>query len=149
MTNRVHHIPEGYHSVTPYIIAHNVAGLIDFIKQVFAATEKEIFHQPDGSVMHAELRIGDSLVMLAEASAEYGPFPAMLHIYVEDADAAYRRGLTAGATSIQEPADQFYGDRTAGFRDTFGNTWWLATHIEDVPPEEMQRRAEARERQQS
>jgi uncharacterized glyoxalase superfamily protein PhnB len=94
--------------------------------------------------MHAELRLGDSLVMIAEASAQYGPFPAMLHLYLEDVDAVYRRALAAGAAALQEPADQFYGDRTAGVRDAFGNTWWLATHIEDVPLEEMQRRASQR-----
>jgi uncharacterized glyoxalase superfamily protein PhnB len=100
-------------------------------------------HQPDGSIMHAEVRIGDSVVMLADAAPKDSTFPAMIHLYIEDTDAAYRRALDAGAISLREPADQFYGDRSGGVKDRFGNHWWLATHIEDVSPEELQRRAEA------
>lgn len=139
-------VPDRYHTVTPYLVVRNVSGLIDFMKQVFEAEELERFHRPDGSITHAEVRIGDSVVMMGEASGEFEPVPAMLHVYQEDADAAYRRALAAGATSMQEPADQFYGDRTAGVKDAFGNQWWLATHVEDVSPEEMRRRAEAQGR---
>jgi PhnB protein len=136
-------IPDRYHTVTPYLVVRNVSDLIDFLKQVFEVEELERFHRPDGSITHAEVRIGDSVVMMGEASGDFAPVPVMLHVYLEDSDAAYRRALAAGATSLQEPADQFYGDRTAGVKDAFGNQWWLATHVEDVSPEEMRRRAEA------
>jgi len=98
---------------------------------------------PDGSVRHAEVRIGDSHVMMGEAGGEWTPMPAGIHLYVEDCDAIYRRALQAGGTSLREPADQFYGDRSAGIKDPCGNSWWIATHIEDVPPAEIERRAKA------
>lgn len=91
--------------------------------------------------MHAELRLGDSVIMLSDASPEFPARSAMIHIYVPDTDAAYRRAVAAGAKPIREPADQFYGDRSAGVEDAFGNYWWIATHVEDIPPEEMERRA--------
>ena len=98
---------------------------------------------PDGSVRHAEVRIGDSHVMMGEAGGEWTPMPAGIHLYVEDCDAIYRRALQAGGTSLREPADQFYGDRSAVVRDAFGNRWSLATYIEDVSDEEMSRRMAA------
>lgn len=139
-------IPEGYHTVTPYLTVPGVARLIEFLKQAFGAEEKERMARPDGAVMHAEVRIGDSMVMLGEPSGNFSPMPAMIYLYVDDTDAAYRRALEAGATSMMEPADQFYGDRNAGVKDPSGNLWWIATHKEDVPPEEMKRRAEAASR---
>jgi len=148
-------IPEGYHSVTPYLVVQGAAQLIDFLKQAFDAKETERMAQPDGTIAHAEVRIGDSVVMMADppgadASAQgFGPMPAMIHLYVNDADAAYKRALTAGADSLEEPADQFYGDRRAGVRDRFGNLWYIATHKEDVTPEEMRRRSEASMSQQT
>lgn len=141
-------MPEGYHTVTPYLLVRGADRLIDFLQQVFDAEETERMQRPDGSIMHAEVRIGDSVVMLGEATGDHERMPAMLHVYLEDTDAAYRRALAAGATSLQEPEDQFYGDRTGGVQDAFGNQWWLATHVEDVSPEEMQRRAAAQARQQ-
>ena len=140
-------VPDGYHTVTPYLVVQDVASLIDFLEQAFNAGEMVRMRSPGGSIMHAEVRIGNSMVMMGEAGENNPPMPAMLHLYLEDADAAYRRALEAGATSLREPEDQFYGDRTAGVKDDFGNQWWLATHIEDVTPEEMQRRAEARGQQ--
>ena len=134
-------IPEGYHTVTPYLVVHGVAQLIDFLKQVFAAEELSRMARPDGTIMHAEVKIGDSRVMMGEASGNFEPMPAMLHLYVEDTDTVYQRALRAGATSLREPEDQFYGDRLGGVGDAFGNQWWLATHIEDVSPEEMAKRA--------
>jgi len=134
-------IPQGYHTITPYLVVPGAAQLIDFLKQAFGAEEILRMAQPDGTIMHAEVKIGDSGVMLSEASGENKPMPAMLHLYVEDMDGAYQRALQAGATSLREPADQFYGDRIGGVRDSFGNQWWLATHIEDVSAEEMTRRA--------
>ena len=137
-------IPAGYHSVTPYLIVHGADRLLDFLKDAFAAEERFRMTAPDGSIRHAEARIGDSVVMLAEASAQWPAMPASLHLYVENCDAVYRRALDAGATSVQEPADQFYGDRSGGVRDSVGNVWWIATHAEDVPEDEIARRAEER-----
>lgn len=136
-------IPEGYHTVTPYLIGHGTAELIDFLKKSFGAEEKERHMRPDGAIMHAEVRIGDSIVMMGEASDQFKAMPTSIHLYVEDVDAAYTRAVQAGGTSLREPADQFYGDRNAGVVDASGNQWWLATHVEDVSPEEMQRRQEA------
>jgi uncharacterized glyoxalase superfamily protein PhnB len=135
-------IPDGYHSVTPYLTVDGAAKLIDFMKEVLGAEEIFRMDSPAG-VGHAEMRVGDSIVMLADApgSATGKALPAMLHIYLEDVDAAYQRALKAGAKSLREPANQFYGDRSGGVEDTFGNQWWFATHVEDVPPDEMERRA--------
>ncbi len=93
--------------------------------------------------MHAQVKIGDSFVMMGEPMGEFQPMPASIYLYVEDTDATYQRALEAGATSIMEPADQFYGDRNAGVKDPFGNLWWIGTHIEDVSPEEIEKRAKA------
>jgi len=136
-------IPEGYHTATPYLIGHGTAELIEFLKESFGAQEKERHMRPDGAIMHAEVRIGDSIVMMGEASDEFKAMPTSIHLYVENVDAAYKRAVQAGGTSLREPADQFYGDRSAGVQDACGNQWWIATHVEDVSPEEMQRRQEA------
>jgi uncharacterized glyoxalase superfamily protein PhnB len=142
-------IPEGYHSVTPYLVVRGAAKLIDFLTQAFEA--KEIFRmpRPDGTVMHAEVKIGDSIVMMGEAMGDMQPMPGTMYLYVHDADAVYRRALQAGATSVMEPADQFYGDRHGGVKDPAGNHWWIATHKEDVPPDELQKRAQAYMQQQA
>ena len=142
-------IPDGYHSVTPYLTVQGAAKLLDFLKQAFAAIELHRMTRPDGTVGHAEVRIGDSVVMLAEARDEWKPMPGAMYLYVNDTDAAYQRALQAGATSLMEPADQFYGDRNAGVKDPVGNHWWIATHKEDVPPEELAKREEAFLKQQS
>ena len=141
-------IPTGYHTVTPYLVVQGAAQLIDFSIQAFDAEEIHRMARPDGAIMHAEVKIGDSRVMIAEAQDEFSPMPAMLHLYVEDADAVYRQALQAGATSLREPEDQFYGDRIGGVQDSFGNQWWMATHIEDVSAEEMARRAAEQASQQ-
>ena len=135
-------IPDGYHSVIPYLVVQGAAALIDFLRHAFDATEKERHAWPDGSIMHAEVKIGDSVIMLGEARGEWKPMPASIYLYVNDADATFKKAIKAGATSIMEPADQFYGDRHGGVKDQCGNFWWIATHIEDVPPEELQRRME-------
>jgi PhnB protein len=141
-------IPEGFHTVTPYLVVQGVPKLLDFLKQAFDAHEIMRMPRPDGIIMHAEVRIGDSPVMMGEAVGEHKPRPSCLYLYVENADATYKRALQAGATSTMEPADQFYGDRHAGVVDPVGNQWWIATHIEDVPPDELARRAEAYMQQQ-
>ncbi|MBE7550725.1 MAG: VOC family protein [Anaerolineales bacterium] len=130
-------IPEGHHTVTPYLVVRGVAQLIEFMKQAFAAEEIQRMNRPDGTLMHAEVRIGDSMVMLGEAGGAYEPMPAMLHLYVEDADAVYQRALQAGAVSLRAPVDEAYGDRIGGVKDSFGNQWWIATHIRDVSPAEL------------
>ena len=144
MTSNVKPIPDGYHTVTPYLVVQGVDELIAFLKQAFDAVETERLAGPDGKVGHGEVRIGDSVVMMGEASGEWKPMPGMIYLYVNDTDATYKRALDAGATSVMEPADQFYGDRNAGVKDAAGNMWWIATRKENVSPEELRRRAEAR-----
>lgn len=143
-------IPKGYHTVTPYLLVDGADRLLDFVKQAFGAEETVKIQQPDGKIAHAEVRIGDSIVMLAEAStSDQGvAMPGVIHLYVDDADKTYRQALEAGGTSLRESADQFYGDRTGGVKDPLGNHWWISTHIEDVPPEEMAKRAQERQAQQ-
>jgi PhnB protein len=136
-------IPDGFHSVTPFLTVPGVAKLLDFLKQAFEAQELHRMPRPDGTIMHAEVRIGDSLVMMGEPMGSSQPMFGSLYLYVHDVDAVYQRALQAGATSTSEPADQFYGDRSAGIKDPVGNQWWIATHKEDVPLEEIARRAEA------
>jgi PhnB protein len=136
-------IPEGYHSVTPYLAVEGADTLLEFVKRAFDAEVHECMRRPDGTIQHAEVKIGDSIVMLGEATDRWKPMPSTLYLYVNDADATYRRALAASATSVMEPATQFYGDRNAGVQDPTGNYWWIATHVEDVPPDELKRRAEA------
>jgi uncharacterized glyoxalase superfamily protein PhnB len=137
----VNPIPEGYQSVIPYMIVDGAAKLLDFLKQAFAAVEGERMTRGDGSVGHAEVRIGDSIVMVSDARAPWKPMAAALYVYVPDTDVTYRRAVEAGSESLMEPANQFYGDRTAGVKDPFGNIWWIGTHVEDVSPQELERRA--------
>jgi PhnB protein len=139
--------PDQYHSITPYLVVEGAGRLIDFAKAAFGAQETERLAAPEGRIGHAELRIGDSLIMLADAHGGREPMPCMLHVYVDDADATFQRAIAAGANSVQPPADQFYGDRGGLVRDPCGNLWWIATHIEDVPPDELRRRAEEAMRQ--
>jgi PhnB protein len=143
MATKVKSIPEGHHTVTPYIVVQGVGKLIEFTKQAFGASELYVSKRPDGSIMHAEIKIGDSIIMLGEGGEGGKTFLAMLHLYVDDVDAVYRRAVQAGGQSLREPADQVYGDRSGGVEDSFGNQWWLATHMEDVTSEEMERRAKA------
>jgi PhnB protein len=143
MPSNAKQIPNGYHTVTPYLFVHGAERLIDFLKDAFEVQERERIVRPDGGIGHAEVRVGDSVIMLAEASDALKPMPSALYLFVSDTDATYQRALQAGATSLMEPADQFHGDRNAGVQDPFGNQWWIATHVEDVPPEELQQRANA------
>ncbi len=136
-------IPDGYHTITPYMLVENVVEYLDFLAKAFGAEETERMALPDGSVMHAEAKIGDSRVMMGGARDEWKAMPMFLYLYVPDADASYERALQAGCTSLQEPKDEFYGDRTSGVKDPFGNLWWFGTHQEDVSSEEIARRAAA------
>lgn len=135
--------PDGYHTVTPYLVVKNADKLLDFAKQAFGAEETVRMPNPDGTIGHAEMRIGDSMVMLAEASEEHPANSSMLHLYVADVDKVFQKAINAGATVEREVADQFYGDRTGGLTDICGVKWYVATHIEDLTPEEMTARAPA------
>lgn len=136
-------IPEGFHTVTPLLSVKGAARMIDFLKAAFGAAEHFRFPAADGTVMHAELRIGDSIVMLGEAMDDCPAMPAALYLYVPDADATYKTAVDAGGESMEEPADQFWGDRVATIKDFAGNKWWIATHVEDVNADELARRAQA------
>lgn len=151
MSGEVRPIPEGYGTVTPYLIVNGAARAIEFYKQAFGATETFRMERPDGRVGHAEVKIGDSHVMLADEHPEMGArgpqsiggSPISLVLYVEDVDATVNRAVEAGAKLTRPVANQFYGDRTGGVEDPFGHAWYVATHVEDVAPEEMQKRAAA------
>ena len=117
--------------------------VIEFIKQAFGAQELMRMMNPGGKVGHTELRIRDSIVMLGGAGEQWKAMPTMLYLYVENVDEVYQRAVAAGGNSMKEPADQFYGDRTAAVMDMSGNQWWLATHTEDIAPDEMERRHKA------
>ncbi len=136
-------IPDEYHTVTPYLVVPGAARLIDFLKQVFDAKEVVRMAGPGGSVAHAEVRIGDSIVMMGDAGGPNPAMPAQLYVYVKDVDAVYQKALAAGGTSVREVADQFYGDRNGAVKDPCGNHWGIATHTEDVSPEEMKKRMAA------
>ena len=140
-------IPDGYHSVTPFIQVKGVAKLIDFLKAALGAEEVMRMPGPDGTVMHAEVTIGNSRLMLGEPT-QGGPPPSSssFYVYVSDVDAMYKRATGAGAKSVSQPTDQFWGDRMATVTDSFGNTWSLATHKEDPTPEEMAKRMAAANR---
>jgi uncharacterized glyoxalase superfamily protein PhnB len=132
--------------VNPYLVVNEAARLLDFLAKAFEAEQVgEPFKGPDGKIMHAAVRIGDSMVEVGDAPAE--PMPANLHVYVADTDAAYRRAMEAGGTSLREPMTAFYGDRVAGVKDPCGNSWWLACHVEDVPADEMVLRMKAASKQ--
>ncbi len=143
MKGKVKPIPEGFHSVTPYLVVSGASQVIEFLKRTFDAREVSRHTHTDGSVRHAEVQIGDSMLMIGEGGEQWPAMPSGLYVYVEDVDATYKRALEAGATSIAEPKDQFYGDRNSGVKDSAGNTWWIGTHIEDVSPEELERRMQA------
>jgi PhnB protein len=123
--------PEGYSTISPYLVVAGAQSVIDFAKNAFGATELRGYDMPDGSVMHAELRIGDTAVMIGDAGGEWPAFPSWLHIYVDDVDATYRRALTAGGASVQEPKQREGDpDKRGGVKDPGGNTWWVATQVE-------------------
>jgi PhnB protein len=145
---KVHHIPAGYHAVTPYLIINNAAKALDWYKNVFGAREELRVPAPGGRVGHAEIVIGDSHIMLADEFPEkgyrgpqtLGGSASFIMIYVPDADAVLNKAKSGGAEVVEDIKDQFYGDRSATITDPFGHGWTIATHIEDVSPEELQRR---------
>ena len=123
-------VPDGYHTVTPYLIAPDAGGLLEFIAKAFGGKERMRMAGENGAITHAEVEIGDSVIMIASSSGEVPPKSAMLHLYVADVDQSYKRAVEAGGESMREPEDQPYGDRSAGLKDSWGNEWWLATHID-------------------
>jgi PhnB protein len=147
-------IPEGYHTVTPYLILDRAAEAIAFYKEAFGATEIMRMEAPEGRISHAEIKLGDSPIMLADEHPELGALSpktiggasVMLHVYVDDVDAMVERAVDAGAKLVRAVADQFYGDRTGSVEDPFGYRWYIATHKEDLSTEEIRRRAAAQER---
>ena len=134
-------IPEGYHTVQPYLMVHGAKDLLEFVEKVFGATQIEFMGREDGKVMHAEVRIGNSIVMIADAQDPWPPMPAALYVYVPNVDETFKKAVAAGGTSVMEPADQFYGDRHGGVKDRWGNFWWVATRVENVSREEVERRS--------
>ncbi len=136
-------IPVGYHTVTPFLIVNGAEKLLDFLRNAFNAEQTYVMKDPSGKVMHATARIGDSIVMIADANEKMAAMPCMLYLYVHDVDKVYQQAVKAGGLSLREPTDEFYGDRSAGIKDGWNNQWWIATHIEDVELDEINRRAEA------
>ena len=142
-------IPAGCHSITPYLLVPDAGRLVDFLKRAFDGIELAKILRPDGTVLHAQVRVGDSPVMIGEPQGDWKPRPSMLYHYVADVDATYKQALAAGAQSVVAPANMFYGDRHACVKDVAGNDWWIATHIEDVSVAEIQARATAFYKQRS
>jgi PhnB protein len=147
MSTNVRPIPAGYHSVSPSLTCRDASAAIDFYKQVFGASEVMRMSGPGGKIMHAELKIGDSHIFLndemppmAVAPSPSAPVSVSMFVYTEDVDSIFQRAIAAGAKSIMQPEDMFWGDRYAKFTDPFGHAWGVATHVEDVAPEEMSRR---------
>jgi len=140
--DKVQPIPENYHTITPWIIVKGAVQLIDFMKEAFGAEELARVYNEDGTIGHAEARIGDSVVMMFDAKEEWPDTPSFFRLYVEDGDAVYQQALNAGATSVTEMTNMFWGDRVGRVHDPFGNIWWIQTRIEDIDPEEMAGRAQ-------
>jgi PhnB protein len=151
MAKKAQAIPKGYHTVTPSIVVAGADKAIDFYTKAFGAEEIMRFPGPDGAIMHAEIRIGDSIVMLGDEMPEqggrspksFGGTPVSFFVYREDVDAAWDQAVNAGAKTVMPLADQFWGDRTGCLEDPFGHRWWLAQHVQDLTPEELQRNAES------
>ncbi len=151
MAQKAQAIPKGYHTVTPSLFVAGAAKAIEFYKKAFGAEERMRFPAPDGSIMHAELTFGDSTVMLADEMPDQGGrgpksiggTPVSFFIYRENVDAAWKQAVAAGGKEIVPLADQFWGDRTGCLEDPFGHQWWLAQHIQDLTPEQLQKNAEA------
>jgi uncharacterized glyoxalase superfamily protein PhnB len=133
-------IPDGYHTVIPYLVVDDANAELEFLKSAFGARVVEVHHGPDGRMMHGDVIIGDSHVMMGQANPEWEAMRAMIHLYVNDCDSTYRSAMAAGGTSVREPRTEFYGDRNGAVRDPNGNQWWISTHVEDVSKEEMERR---------
>ncbi len=140
---KVNPIPEGFHTVTPYLPVHHVKQTINFLKHAFDAKEVLVHSMPDGQIMNAEVKIGSSMVMLGEKPSDQKAWPAMLYMYVEDVDGVFKRAIKAGGKLVMEPVDHFYGDRSGAVEDPSGNQWWIASRKENISSEELEKRAAA------
>jgi PhnB protein len=140
---KVSPIPAGYQHVIPYLTVRNAGQLIEFLERAVGAKARQKMEMPDGRIMHAEVKVGDCVVMLGEANEKWPPRPGTMYVYVPNVDETYRRALAAGGTSLREPTTEFYGDRSAGVTDACGNQWWFGSRVENVSPAEMKRRAAA------
>ncbi len=136
-------VPDGFHTVTPYLTVDDAQTLMNFIEQAFDGKVVYRMNDDEGKVRHAEMKIGDSMLMIGQARDEWRPKEANLVLYVPDCDAMYQKALAAGGTMTREMTTHPYGDRSGGVKDPQGNTWWISTHVEDVSPEEMERRMKA------
>ncbi len=136
-------IPDGYHTVTPYLVVPDVRRLLDFVTKAFDAEVKFQMPGPGGCVAHAEFRIGNSMIMCGQSSEQHPAMPAMLYLYVTDVDAVFAKAVAAGGDVIRPVTDQFYGDRSGGLKDPNGVQWWIGTHVEDVSADELAKRAAA------
>ncbi|HET6538932.1 MAG TPA: VOC family protein [Chryseolinea sp.] len=134
-------VPEGMHTVTPFLVVDGANELIRFIEQSFDGKVTSIMKTKEGRVMHAGVQIGDSQIMVTDSTEKYPAGSTRLYLYVDDVDATYNNAIKAKGTSLREPTDEFYGDRSSGVKDAWGNEWWIATHVEDVDDEEMEKRA--------
>jgi PhnB protein len=151
MATKAKAIPEGYHTVTPHLVVRGGTKALEFYNKAFGAETRGVFAGPGGKIMHAEMKIGDSIIMLSDEAPEMGSkgpqslggCPGGVFLYVENVDAAFKRATDAGATANMPPQDMFWGDRFSKVTDPFGHLWAMATHIEDVTPEEMKKRGEA------
>jgi PhnB protein len=151
MAGKVKPVPDGFHTATPYFIVKGAAKAIEFYKQAFGATELERMEMPDGKIAHAEIKIGDSIIMLGDESPQHGTRSPQslggsscgLYLYVEDVDKTFDRAITAGATSTMGVKDQFYGDRNGSLVDPFGHTWYVATRKENLSMDEIRQRVPA------
>jgi PhnB protein len=141
-------VPEGFHTVTPYLVVDNAAGLIDFIQKAFDGKQTFIHKADDDRIMHATVTIGDSTIMISDTMEGMPAQTAMLYLYLEDVDNVFRKAVKAKATSIHEPKNEFYGDRAGAVKDEWGNVWWISTHVEDVDPQELERRSKQVQREQ-
>jgi len=136
-------IRDGFHTITPYLVVQNAPRLIEFLSAAFSGELISRMNRPDGSVMHAEMRIGDSMLMMGEAVGEFGPMPTSIYLYVPDCDAVHQRALAAGGTALSPVRDMPSGERYGGVKDPCGNLWWVATHVADFSPEEQEKRWKA------
>lgn len=150
MAEKANYIPNGFHTATPYLIIKDAANALDFYKKAFGATELEIIKDENGKLRHGEIKIGDSPIMLCDENPDFpawqspisrGGTPVHIYLYVEDVDTVFKQAIDAGATELLPVQDQFYGDRSGGVTDPYGHIWYIATHIKDVSPEEIQKLA--------
>src|SRR5215469_11513186 len=133
-------IRKGFRAITPYLFAQDAAHLIQFISRAFGGKETYRKERPNGEVIHAEMQVGDSMLMLGEATPQFGPMATSIYLYVTDSDSVYQHALSVGGVSVFPIMTLPNGERYGGVKDPFGNVWWIATHVEDVPPEEEERR---------